>query len=46
MGAAEARCEIVKWSRRGSQKGWSERNGSILTTFELVAIMPPGDLAA
>jgi hypothetical protein len=46
MSAAEARCEILVWSRRGSQEGWSEINGSVLTSFEAVAIMPPGDLAA
>jgi hypothetical protein len=46
MSVAEARCEIVKLGQRGSQEGWSERNGSVLTTFEPVVIMPTGDLAA
>lgn len=45
MSAAEVRRETVKWSWRGSQEGWSERNGSVLTTLEPVAIMPPHDLA-
>lgn len=36
----------AKWRLRGSEQGWSESNGSILTTLESVAIMPFGDLAA
>ena len=46
MSATETQCEILVWSRRGRQEGWSERYGSILTTLEPVAIMPVGDLAA
>jgi len=37
---------VAKWGWRGSEAGWNENNGSILTTLEPVAIMPSGDLAA
>ena len=37
---------VVKGRWRGSEEGWNESNGSILTTLESVAIMPSGDLAA
>ena len=37
---------VAKWGWRGSEAGWNENNGSILTTLEPVAIMLSGDLAA
>ncbi|MCI0427740.1 MAG: hypothetical protein L0Z46_06980 [Nitrospiraceae bacterium] len=46
MSATETQCEILVWSRREKQEGWSERYESILTTLEPVAIMPSGDLGA
>jgi hypothetical protein len=46
MSTAEARCTSCEMAIGGSEEGWNESNGSILTTLEPVAIMPSGDLAA
>jgi len=46
MSAANEMLTDVYRSWRGSEEGWNESNGSILTTLEPVAIMPPGYLAA